>query len=121
MLSLFKKLHVPGVFAKLFDALFIILLLFIPIVSSIDIYWSIHNQSELINVEKNPLGRYLINADGGSIGLFMSFKALGTVLVFGILILLYKYRKKWAWAAIITIATIQFLLLIYLLFWPIFK
>ena len=116
MLNLYKKLPALGVCARSFDIFFILLLIFISLVSSIDIYWSIHNQSELINVEKNPLGRYLINADHGSVGLFMACKSMGTVFVLGILSFLYKYRKKWAWWAIITIAMVQLLVLTYLFF-----
>ena len=116
MLNLSKKLPALGVCARLSDIFFISLLIFISVVSSIDIYWSIHNQSELINVEKNPIGKYLINADNGSVGLFMASKSTGTILVCGILLLLYKYRKKWAWCAIITIAITQLLVLTYLFF-----
>ena len=118
MLNLFKKLPAQEVRAKLFSTIFAFLLLFIVSVSAIDVYWSIHNQDELMKVEKNPLGRYLMNMDDGSIGLFMASKLMGTVFVCCTLILLYLYRKKWAWTAIITLAIIQFLLLIYLLFWP---
>ena len=114
MSNLFKKFPVPEVRAKLFSALFVLLLLFISSVSAIDTYWSIKNQDDLINVEKNPVGKWLINADNGSVALFMALKSLGTVLVFGILCLLYKRRKKIAWSAIITLSIIQFCLLIYL-------
>ena len=114
MSNLFKKFPVRVVRAKLFSGLFIFLLLFISSVSAIDTYWSIKNQEDLINVEKNPIGTWLINMDNGSVALFMALKSLGTVLVFGILCWLYKERKKTAWSAAVALAVIQFCLLIYL-------
>ena len=89
MLNLFKKLPAQEVRAKLFSTIFAFLLLFIVSVSAIDVYWSIHNQDELMKVEKNPLGRYLMNMDDGSIGLFMASKLMGTVFVCCTLICIY--------------------------------
>ena len=86
----------------------------IGIISSIDIYWSITNQHMLMEMEENPVGRYLIHREDGSIALFMSIKVAGTILALGILVSLYHWKKKYAWPTIITLTVAQFLLLSYL-------
>ena len=91
-----------------------IMWLTIGIISAIDVYWSVVNQNILWEEEKNPIGRYLIEADNGSIALFMAVKFAGTVMALGALVTLYHWKPKYAWPIIITLTIIQFCLLSYL-------
>jgi cytochrome b subunit of formate dehydrogenase len=86
----------------------------IGIISSVDIYWAIANQDMMMELEENPIGRYLIGVDDGSIALFMSVKVAGTIIALGSLVFLYHWKQKYAWPIIITITLAQFFLLSYL-------
>ena len=83
----------------------------IGIISSVDIYWAIANQDMMMELEENPIGRYLIGVDDGSIALFMSVKVAGTIIALGSLVFLYHWKQKYAWPIIITITLAQFFLL----------
>lgn len=78
--------------------------LFIAIVSALDVYCSIKYQFELLADEMNPLGRWLMQLDGGSVALFMACKFLGNLVVLGTLQLLYlrRYRLCLLAAAVLT-------------------
>ena len=91
-----------------------IMWLAIGIISAIDIYWSIVYQDLLYAVELNPMGKLLISMDGGGVALFMSVKMFGTVAALGLLVVLYHWKKKYAWPAMTTIFALQFILLIYI-------
>ena len=86
----------------------------IGIISSIDIYWAIVNQDMIMELEENPIGRYLIEKDDGSVALFMCIKVTGTVIALGSLVVLYHWKKKYAWPIIIALTIAQFWLLNYL-------
>ena len=86
----------------------------IGIISAIDVYWSIVNQSVLWEMEQNPIGRYLIEKDGGSIALFMAIKVGGTIIALGVLVFLYHWKQKYAWPIIIILTLAQLSLLSYL-------
>ncbi|HZL90770.1 MAG TPA: hypothetical protein VFB96_20550 [Pirellulaceae bacterium] len=67
--------------------------LFIAAVSALDVYMSIKYQYRLIDEEWNPLGRWLMAIDGGSVGLFLSCKFFGNVVTLAVLQALYfSYR-----------------------------
>jgi len=93
---------------------FTVMWLAIGWISAIDLYWAIKNQHIMLNNEENPIGRYLIGLDDGSVALFMGIKMAGTILALGFLIFLYHYRRLYAWLSIIFLTAAQFLLLYYL-------
>ena len=93
------------------NVLYCILWVFIGMVAATDVYWSIITQEQLYDIELNPIGRYLINKADGDVALFMGLKVAGTVVVLGVLTLLYKYKKRWAWACMITLTVVQVLVL----------
>lgn len=93
---------------------FALMWLAIGIISSIDLYWAIKNQHIMLYHEQNPVGRYLMRQDGGGVALFMSMKMAGTILALGVLIVLYHYKKLYAWLSIIPLTMAQFFLLYYL-------
>ena len=93
---------------------FAVMWLTIGIISSIDLYWSIKLQDIILENEENPIGQYLIRADAGSVALFMGVKMAGTILALGMLILLYHYKRLYAWLSIVSLTVVQFFLLYYL-------
>ena len=91
-----------------------IMWLAIGVISSVDLYWSIVYQSQLYEIELNPLGRLLISMDNGGVSLFMAVKMLGTVAALGVLVVLYHWRQSIAWPVMISIFIFQLLLLAYI-------
>ena len=66
------------------------MIIYIAVVSSIDMYWSIKIHEVLLDIEQNPIGVFLIENNDDSVALFMSFKFLGTIFVVMILSALYN-------------------------------
>jgi len=64
----------------------------IAAVSSIDIYWSVRLHESLSDLELNPLGQLIMEADNENVALFMGLKTFGTFLVLGFLIIFYRLR-----------------------------
>ena len=91
-----------------------LLWLSIGLISAIDIYWSIVLQDVLVETELNPLGKILIEYNGGSVALFMFCKVVGLIVVLGLLIILYHYKKRIAWLSILGVFIFQVWLLWYL-------
>ena len=85
--------------------------LFIGFASAIDIYISIKTQEYLWHLEMNPVGRWLIELDGGDVALFMGIKTAGTILALGLLVWLYHAKKSWAWPSIFGVAIMQLFVL----------
>ena len=71
---------------------FAALWLAIGFISAIDLYWAVKNQHIMLENEENPVGRYLIRLDDGSVALFMGVKMAGTILALGLLVFLYHYK-----------------------------
>ena len=106
IITLFHKYAFVFVFAQLW--------VFIGMASAVDVYVSIKTQEYLYEMEMNPIGRFLIEADKGDIALFMGTKVAGTVVALGILILLYQFKRKWAWYSIWSLSVMQFGVLVML-------
>jgi len=95
----------------------LILWLFVIVVAAIDVYFAIKLQDSLIEHELNPIGRMLINIDGGSVALFMALKFFGTVVALSAVpIINSKYGNRWALIYITIAATIQLFLLYFLIY-----
>ena len=103
LIRLFNKYAYAVVYAELW--------LFIGFASAIDIYMSIKTQEYLLDLEMNPVGRWLIRVDGGDVALFMGIKTAGTTLALGILVMLYQWNKRFAWASIIGVVLMQMFVL----------
>jgi hypothetical protein len=70
-------------------------MLFVVCVDCLDIYFSIRYldyESEL-----NPVGRFLIAANDGSVALFMSIKTFILAVVAATLPLIYIHKRRLAW------------------------
>lgn len=86
------------------------------LVSAYDIYVSIAHQNSLYDYELNPMGRWLIQADGGSVALFMSLKFAGTVLALFIMTGLYFIARRIAVLASASVGLLMVGLFLYLSF-----
>ena len=64
--------------------------------------------------ERNPVGRWLLDAHGGELWLFLSAKLGGTAVVCAILITLYEHRRRLAFVIAGGLTLFQIILLWYL-------
>jgi hypothetical protein len=90
--------------------------LFIGLVAAYDTYLSIKFQETLRFQELNPVGRWLMEFDGGSVAAFMGCKFLGTLIVLGTIQLLYVYKRHIGLTVASALAGIQGMLALYLTF-----
>ena len=74
------------------------------------------NAGVMGEVERNPVGRWLIEVRGGDVWLFVSLKLVGTAVVCATLVTLYEFRTRLALAAGSGVAAFQLVLLWYLTF-----
>jgi hypothetical protein len=88
--------------------------LFIGTVSAFDTYLTVRFQDLMSVIERNALGRYLIELDSGGVGLFVRTKILGTIVVLTALVGIRVYRRRWALPVTLALAGFQFGLLGYL-------
>ncbi|MBS0262028.1 MAG: hypothetical protein JSS02_08720 [Planctomycetes bacterium] len=87
---------------------------FIAAVSAFDTFLTIRFEDLMSVVERNAVGRFLIDLDNGGIGLFVRTKIAGTVIVLIALVALHLYQRRWARPVTIALAAFQFGLLSYL-------
>ena len=70
---------------------------------------------ELINqFERNPIGRWLLQLDGGEVWLLVVVKLAGTAAVCTVLVRLYQYRADIALTVAVVLSCLQLLLLLHL-------
>ena len=79
-----------------------------------DGYLVLVNRMWMGSFEQNPLGRLLLNWNGGDVWLLLATKTLGTLCAAALLLLLYWAWPRAGWAACTALATLQVLLLLYL-------
>tara|TARA_R110002072_G_scaffold303029_1_gene491473 strand:+ start:207 stop:491 length:285 start_codon:yes stop_codon:yes gene_type:complete len=84
------------------------------VVAAYDTYLTVHFQETINQLEENPVGRWLIKADGGSVALFVGAKFIGTILVLGALPLLYAHQRTLGVVVATGVAICQVILLCYL-------
>lgn len=100
------------------SALFLFLCMFVFVVSMMDHYYTIKLDHFILVEERNPVGLYLINLDGGTVALFMTLKMIALWGIGLILLYLYKHKRRYAWAGIISLSIVQLLLLYYFFLAP---
>lgn len=93
---------------------FLALVLFIASVSVHDAALVAVNQDVIYEMEQNPLGRWLIELDSGSVSLFILVKLAGTAVVCAVLASLYEHSRRLGLAVTWPIAIFQGGLLTYL-------
>lgn len=94
--------------------LFPSLWMFIGAVSSWDAYLVVKYRKYIRDLEENPIGNLLLDLDGGETSLFIGAKFLGTVLVLGVLMVVYQYSRRFGYVLTTAIAGFQLGLLCYI-------
>ena len=95
---------------------FMAIWLFIGMVAAYDTYLTVKFQDLMIYLELNPLGHWLMQMDGGSVAIFLGCKFAGTVLVLGVVPLLYLIRPLLGMFVAGALTSVQFCLVMFLLF-----
>jgi hypothetical protein len=99
---------------QLSGSLFTLPWLLIVGVSVHDGFLVLANRSSMAAVERNPVGRLLINWNGGDIWLLLAVKAAGTVLAAAVLLVVFETRPAVGWPVCVVIAGLQLVLLMFL-------
>ena len=86
--------------------------LWILLVSLVDHYLTIKLQDVILEAEKNPVGKFLIELDDG-VALFMTIKMLCLWIICIILLSMYKDSKIRAYICMTTLSIAQLLLILY--------
>lgn len=89
-------------------------LLFVAVVSLYDGYLVIRTGELILDFEKNPVGLYLIQLNGGDPSLFLAAKAVGTFFVLAALAMLYQRAPRYAYPSATAVAAFQAGLLVFL-------
>jgi hypothetical protein len=100
----------------IYDRFILISFAWIWLVSMLDHYLTIKLQQTIIQDEQNPIGRFLIELDSGSVALFMTIKMACLWVIAGIILSMYKDNKIRAYVCVIALSITQLLLLLYF-FW----
>lgn len=90
---------------------------FIVIIAAVSLYdtYLVIRFSEMISImERNPIGRWLLEVEGGRVGVFVRVKLAGTVLVLSILMFMWKWQAQMLFPITTTLASYQTCLMIYL-------
>jgi len=112
------RLHSMRIFKmclKIKDVFFEFLCLIIVAVSTVDFYYLGKTRSVIMELEQNPVGRYLIELDKGDISIFMAAKFFGTIVALYLLFKLKNLGLKHIFLITSIVALAQIILLIYLL------
>ncbi len=104
----------PSVFWNRVALIFAVCCIWIAVVSVHDAVLVLIHREVIGQLERNPLGRWLIRLQGGDIWLFVLLKLAGTALVCSLLVKWYQYRPRVAVAVAATVACFQLCLLLYL-------
>lgn len=94
--------------------LFAAALTYVALVSLYDGYLVIRTGELIEEFEKNPVGLFLIQFNGGDPTLFLAAKAIGTLAVLAILTTLYRSVPRYAYTATFALTVFQSGLLLFL-------
>jgi hypothetical protein len=103
-----------GRFAQPKAAIFSLCCLFVAAVSVHDAVLVVVNHELISEVEQNPVGKWLLDVQGGEVWLFVFLKFAGTALVCAVLVTIYQCSQRFGMITVIPLATFQMLLLSYL-------
>jgi hypothetical protein len=96
--------------------LFVLLWLFVIFVSVFDGYLALRYREELYKTELNPLGRMLIQLNGGQVWLLLAAKFAGTIASATAVLLIFGRWPRLGLTVAGIIAGFQLCLLLFLLF-----
>lgn len=95
---------------------FIVMWMWIGMVSCYDVYLTILYQEHLRDMEQNPIARAIMSADNWNISSFIGLKMAGTIICLGFLMLLFNIDRRFAYTVTSGVAFFQFCLFCYLTF-----
>jgi hypothetical protein len=95
------------------DLLFNLCFWWVLLVSLVDHYLTIKLQETILTAEKNPLGIILIEADNGSVALFMTLKMAFLWVIYFFLLNIYKVKKIYALVPLAALSIVQLILVFY--------
>ena len=98
------------------DTTFAVLWLFIAFVSVWDSYLTLTFRHQMQSAELNPVGRALIELNGGDVHYLLAAKLLGTTAALAWLMLLYECRRRRGMVIAAGVACFQLALLLFLTF-----
>lgn len=93
---------------------FFVLWALVVAVSVYDGFWVLVTREVIQREERNPVGRLLIELNGGDVWLLLGLKAAGTVCAGALLLVLYWTWPRIGWAACFLTAAMQLVLAVYL-------
>ncbi len=111
-----ESLFVPDILPVAIGVWLPCLWTFIDLVSAVDTYLSAKYPDFLKALEINPVGRMLIQMDGGDPALLLGTKFFCNLLVFSILILSHRWYSRLCWVLTVASSLLQLWLLGFLLF-----
>ncbi len=101
------------------NCVFYFMLCAITIIAGIDTFWTVETQEQILQNEKNPISKLLIQNHG--VGMFLGTKLVLTTLVVSVLQSQYccLKKKRWMlWAVTFGLLLFQIVLLLMLMSWP---
>lgn len=101
---------------RLWQISFLLMWLFVGLVSAYDAWLVVKNWDSILQFEKNPVCAYFIRIGNGHSGIFLRVKTSGTLAVLSILAGLYRSKPRVAWAVTGAVSSFQLGLLAYLTF-----
>jgi hypothetical protein len=96
------------------DYWFTFSIILIAAISVYDTYLIVRYQSEIADMEENPIGCWLLEVNNGCVGLFVRTKLAGTVCVLSTLIGMWMYRSRIVFPVTTSVASYQAALFAYL-------
>ena len=88
--------------------------LFVAAVSVHDATLVVVNHEVISEVERNPVGKWLLEVQGGEVWLFVFLKFAGTALVCAVLVTIYQHSQRFGMITAAPLAVFQIVLLLYL-------
>lgn len=99
---------------KIQENWFTLSMMIIAFVSLFDTYLIWHFESEMLSMEENPIGYWLLEMDNGRIGIFVRTKLAGTICVLSTLLLMWRLRSRIVFPVTTSVASYQVGLFFYL-------
>ena len=92
---------------KIRENWFPLAMMVIGFVSLFDTYLIWHFEEEMLSMEENPIGYWLLEMDNGGIGIFVRTKLAGTVCVLSTLALMWRLRSRIVFPVTTSVASYQ--------------
>ena len=101
-------------FGKIRDYWFPLAMIVIASVSLFDTYLIWHFEDEMLSMEENPIGYWLLALDEGQIGIFVRTKLAGTICVLTTLAIMWRVGSRIVFPVTTSVASYQVGLFFYL-------